>query len=68
MRNNNGFKLSMSEFKGRVIESLDNMDKQFELNREQHKLFFDRIRGLENAPSFSLHPIIWLLSHLGFSK
>ena len=68
MTGSNGFKLSMSEFKGKVCESLDNIDHQFELNRQQHELFFNRIRGLEMKPSFSMNPGRWLMALLGFKK
>ncbi len=66
--NNNGFKLSMAEFKGRVIQSLENLEKQDELNREQHDLFFKRIRKLELRPSFSINPVAWALSLIGVKK
>ena len=62
MVNGNGFKLSMSEFKGRVIESLDNLEKQFKENSEQHKMFFNRIRKIELKPSLSINPLGWLFA------
>ncbi len=65
MAGSNGFKLSMAEFKGKVITSLDNIEKQFEQNREQHKLFFERIRKIEQRPSLSVNPIAWLLALFG---
>ena len=68
MPSNNGFKLSMAEFKGRVIESLDNIAKQFDMNREQHELFFRRIRQIEMKPSFSVKPFAWLMYALGFRR
>lgn len=68
MSKNEGFKLSMSEFKGKVIESLTNINKQFDMNREQHEIFFKRIRSLEMKPSFSVNPISWFLSLIGFRR
>ncbi len=53
--------LSMAEFKGKVLEALDNIKKQNELNRIQHDMFFKRIRKLELKPSFSVNPIGWLM-------
>lgn len=66
--NNNGFKLTMAEFKGKVLQSLDDIKGEFKLNREHHELFFGRIRKLELRPSFSVNPIGWLASMLGIRK
>ena len=64
--------LTMAEFKGKVLESLDNIEKQATkestLNREQHDLFFKRIRKLEQRPAFSINPVGWLLSLLGLRR
>lgn len=65
---NGEFKLSIAEFRGRVLESLANIEKEFKLNREHHDLFFKRIRKIELRPSFSLNPIGWLLSFLGIKR
>ena len=64
----NGFKLTMAEFKGKVLESLDNIEKNLDSNSEQHREFYTRIRKLESKPSFSVRPVAWLLSLLGFNK
>ncbi len=60
--------LSMAEFKGKVLESLENIKGEHKLNREQHTLFFTRIRKLEMRPSFSVNPAGWLLSMIGLKK
>ena len=65
---NNTTLLSMAEFKGRVLEALDNIKGEFKLNRTQHELFFKRIRKLELKPSFSINPVGWLLSIIGLKK
>ena len=65
---NNPTLLSMAEFKGRVLEALDNIKGEFKLNRTQHELFFKRIRKLELKPSFSINPVGWLLSIIGLKK
>ncbi len=66
----NGFKLSTAEFKGRVIESLDNIKEDIRdiktKNYEQHTEIFKRLRKIETKPSLSLRPIAWALSLLGF--
>ena len=68
----NGFKLTMAEFKGRVVESLDNIKDDIKedrkLNREQHDAFFKRIRKLEQRPAFSIDPLGWFLTSLGFRR
>lgn len=68
--NNNNLKqmLTMAEFKGKVLESLDNIEKADVLNREQHEMFFKRIRKLELRPSFSINPWGWLMAGLGFKR
>ena len=69
---NNGFKMNMSEFKGKVIEKLDNLEgdvKEIKLkNSEQHREFYVRLRKLESKPSFSISPVGWILSLLGFRR
>lgn len=64
----NNFNMSMSEFKGKVLESLANINKQIESNNQQHEVFFTRIRKLELKPSFSINPAGWLFSLLGFRR
>ena len=67
-RNNNGFRLSTAEFKGRVIESLDNIKediKEIKINNSsQHNDFYKRIGKLERTPSMSVNPIAWIMSIL----
>ncbi len=53
--------ISTAEFKGKVLEALDNIKEELKLNREQHNIFFTRIRKLELKPSFSVNPIGWLM-------
>ncbi len=70
MTSGNGFRLSTAQFKGKVLESLDNIKEDIREiktdNSEQHKLFFDRIRKLELKPSFSINPVAWIKLFLGF--
>ena len=61
----NGFRLDTAQFKGKVLESLSNIEKQFDLNRDQHELFFNRIRKIELKPSLSVNPVAWLLALFG---
>ena len=64
----NKFQLTMAEFKGKVLESLDNIEKKMDKNSLQHNEFYTRIRKLEMKPSFSVSPIGWLLSLIGLRK
>ena len=64
----NGYKLTMAEFKGQVLEKLSNIEKRMDENSKQHKEFYTRIRNLERKPSFSLNPGAWLATALGFKK
>ncbi|KKN29217.1 hypothetical protein LCGC14_0846700 [marine sediment metagenome] len=72
MRNNNGFRLSTAEFKGRVLESLDNIKSDIKeikvSNSNQHRDFYKRIGSLERQPSFSISPVAWFLSLIGIGK
>ncbi|KKM14719.1 hypothetical protein LCGC14_1703320 [marine sediment metagenome] len=65
---NNGFKVTMAEFKGKVLESLSNVEediKEIKLkNSEQHRDFYIRLRKLETRPAFSVSPMGWILSLL----
>ena len=62
----NKFQLTMAEFKGKVLESLENIEKKMDKNSLQHNEFYTRIRKLESKPSFSVRPIAWLMALLRF--
>ena len=73
--NTNGFKLTMAEFKGKVLESLDSIKEDIReikvKNSDHHKQLFERMMKVEketNTPTLSTHPIQWLLSILGYHK
>ena len=68
MPKNNGFKIAMARFEGKVLEALKNMENEFKLNREQHELFFRRIRRIEMRPSISIDPMGWFFSWFGIKK
>lgn len=65
----NGFKLSMAEFKGTVVQSLEDIKEDMReiklSNSSQHRDFYKRIGKLERTPSLSVNPISWLMSLFG---
>ena len=66
MTGNNGFKMSMSEFKGFTTQSLSDIKEDLkeikESNTTQHRDFYKRIGKLERTPSFSRNPIVYFLT------
>ncbi len=72
MTGNNGFKMSMSEFKGVTTQSLKDIKEDLKdikiSNTEQHRDFYRRIGKLERTPSLSIRPVAWLMSLIGIGS
>ncbi len=73
--NTNGFKLTMAEFKGKVLEPLDSIKEDIKeikiKNSDHHKQLFDRMMKVEKevtTPTVSTHPIQWVLWLFGYRK
>ena len=79
MSENNGFKLTMAEFKGKVLQSLNDITEDIKdikkdnkehkvSNTRQHEHIFKKIRQIESRPSFSINPVKWAIALFGLNR